>query len=62
MFFLAEPIDIQRRKMSNSVFIYAISVLYGLQGLAYAQQGNYPMAGLVALYGLAGIPLIIMGK
>jgi hypothetical protein len=42
------------------VFIYLISLLYGAQAIQLMWDKQYWPGLLVALYGLAGIPLIKM--
>lgn len=42
------------------LFIYVISVLYGIQSVQLMMDKQYWPGLLVALYGLAGIPLIKM--
>lgn len=46
----------------NAIFIYAISVLYALQGVLYLYKGQPWMGMLTICYAIAGIPLIMMTK
>lgn len=49
-------------QMSPSIFIYIISILYGAQAVYYFMNGNPWQGVLVFIYGIAGIPLIMMAK
>lgn len=42
------------------IFIYAISMLYGFQAWQLFWDKQYWVGALCILYGLAGIPLIMM--